>query len=171
MKNSDLAGLHVDFHLATDRSLVPVNRTDALSGFQIEAAAGAECAPPDKVALTAAQRNLAVTKRATGSAANRDPALFENQVARGRFEQLGGIVEQLPLEVGGRLTDSAPHGKSCATGARLLIIGRQFGVWIRHRDAAHRYLQRIRRDLSQYGFRALPELHAAGQNIETAVFV
>ena len=26
-------------------------------------------------------------------------------------------------------------------------------------------------DLSQYGFRALPELHAAGENIEAAVFV
>ena len=161
----------VDFHLATDRSLVPVNGTDALSRFQIESAAGAECAPPDKVALTAAQRDLAVAKRAAGSAANRDSALFENQVARGGFEQLGGIVEQLPLEVGGCFTDGAAHGKSCAAGTRLLIIGRQFGVWIRHRYATHRYLQRIGGDLSQYGFRALPELHAAGQYIETAVFI
>src|SRR4029434_1124271 len=95
VKNFDLAGLHVDFHLATDRSLVPVDRADALSGFQIEAAAGTKCAPPDKVALATAQRNLAVAKRATGSAANRDSTLFENQIAHGRFEQLRGICERL----------------------------------------------------------------------------
>src|SRR5215510_1572000 len=109
--NPDLAGFHIDFHPATDRSLVPVYGADALSGFQIEAAAGAECAPTDKVALTAAQRNLTVTKRAAGSAANRNSARFENQVVHGCFEQLRSMIEQLLPEVGGRLSDSATHGK------------------------------------------------------------
>src|SRR5262245_27677934 len=64
VKNLDPAGFHIDFHLATDRSLVPVNGPDALSGFQVEAAVGAECAPTDKVALPATQRNLTATERA-----------------------------------------------------------------------------------------------------------
>src|SRR5215831_18624486 len=171
VKNPDLAGFNIDFHLATDRPLVPVYGADSLSGFQVEATTGAECAPTDKVALTAAQRNLTVTELAAGSPANRDSALFNNQVANGCFEQLGSMVEQLLLEVGGRLSDGTSHGKSRATGTRLLIIGRQFSVWIRHRHATHRYPELIGCDLSQYGFCALPELHAAGQDIETAVFV
>src|SRR5262245_14396862 len=100
VKNPDFAGFHIDFHLATDRSLVPVNGADALSGFQVEAATGAECAPTDEVALTAAQRNLTVTERTAGSAANHNSARFDNQIAHGCFEQLGSMIEQLLLEVG-----------------------------------------------------------------------
>src|SRR5262245_3656857 len=165
VKNPDLAGFHIDFHLASDRSLGPVNGTDALASFEVEATSGAECAPTDKVALTAAQRNLTVTKRAAGSSANRDSALFKNHVIRGCFEQFGSMIEQLLLEVGGGLSDGAAHGKSRATGTRLLIIGRQFSVWIRHRHACHRHLQLIGGNLSQYGFCALPELYATRQDI------
>src|SRR5262249_47233221 len=100
VKNPDLAGFKIDFHLATDRSLVPVYGADALSGFQVEATAGAECAPTDKVALTAAQRNLTVTKRAAGSAANRNSARFEKQVVHGCFQQLRTMIEQLLSLVG-----------------------------------------------------------------------
>src|SRR5262245_47043822 len=110
VKNPDLAGFNIDFHLASDRSLVPVYGADALSGFQVEATTGAECAPTDKVTLTPAQRNRTLTGRAAGSAANSRSTRFEKQVAHGCFEQLGGIIEQLPLKVRGRLTDGASHG-------------------------------------------------------------
>src|SRR5262245_60844237 len=115
--------------------------------------------------MPAAQRNLAIPARADGTSASRNSARFEHPVADGCFEQLSSMIEQLLLEVGGRLSDGASHGKSRATGTRLLIIGRQFSVWIRHRHATHLYPELIGCDLGQYSFRALPELYAARQDI------
>ena len=56
----DFAGFDIDFHFAADRTLMPVHRTDTLSGLQVQTAARAEGAAADQVALIAAQRNLAI---------------------------------------------------------------------------------------------------------------
>ena len=87
IKDFDLSRFCIDFYLTGDRPLVPVDRADALSGFQIQAAAGAESPAPDEVALVAAQHDLTVAQRTAGRSPDCNSTLSYAQITPGGLKE------------------------------------------------------------------------------------